>query len=130
MAKQPDNTLFQYNTNIMGNIRPIRGEELDIIHFLLEKLGLDPIDFPVSEMVDEYEGGKMGSISLGGNVNGYAGDLIQAEYVDIDDTPVVITLTQDTDGQLLDLDFWKVDFTKLLEYPTPDRLIFGKTAEE
>lgn len=72
----------------------------------------------------------MGSISLGGNVNGYAGDLIQAEYVDIDDTPVVITLTQDTDGQLLDLDFWKVDFTKLLEYPTPDRLIFGKTPEE
>jgi len=129
VAKQPDNTLFQYNTNTMGNIRPIRGEELDIIHFLLEKLGLDPIDFPVSEMVDEYEGGKMGSISLGGNVNGYAGDLIQAEYVDIDDTPVVITLTQDTDGQLLDLDFWKVDFTKLLEYPTPDRLIFGKTAE-
>lgn len=114
----------------MGNIRPIRGEELDIIHFLLEKLGLDPINFPVSEMVDEYEGGKMGSISLGGNVNGYAGDLIQAEYVDIDDTPVVITLTQDTDGQLLDLDFWKVDFTKLLEYPTPEKLIFGKPAEE
>jgi hypothetical protein len=114
----------------MSNIRPIRPEELDIIHFLLEKLNLDPIDFPVSEMVDEYEGGKMGSISLGGDVNGYAGDLIQAEYTDIDDTPVVITLTQDTNGRLLDLDFWKVDFTKLLEYPTPDKLIFGKTPDE
>lgn len=114
----------------MSKIRPIRGEELDLIYFLLEKLNLDPIDFPVSEMVDEYEDGKMGSISLGGDVNGYAGDLIQAEYVDIDDTPVVITLTQDTQGQLLDLDFWKVDFSKLLEYPTPDKLIFGKTIEE
>ena len=114
----------------MSTISPIRGEELDVIHFLLEKLNVGPFDVRENEMVDEYEGGKMGSISLGGNVNGYAGDLIQAEYVDIDDTPVVITLTQDTDGQLLDLDFWKVDFTKLLEYPTPDRLIFGKTPEE
>jgi hypothetical protein len=114
----------------MSNIRPIREEELTLIHFLLEKLNLDPIDYPVNENVDEYEGGKMGSISLGGDVNGYLGDLIQAEYVDIDDTPVVITLTQDNNGRLLDLDFWKVDFSKLLEYPVPDKLIFGKTNEE
>lgn len=114
----------------MSNLRPIRAEELDLIHFLLRKLDLDPVAYPVNAEVDEYEGGKMGSISLGGDVNGYAGDLIQVEYVDIDDTPVVITLTQDTSGHLLDLDFWKVDFSKLLEYPTPDKLIFGKTASE
>ena len=114
----------------MSNIRPIRSEELDIIHCLLEKLNLNPADFPISEHVDEYEDGKMGSISLGGDVNGYVGDLIQAEYVDVDDTPVVITLTQDNKGHLLDLDFWKVDFSKLLEYPTPDKLIFGEIASE
>lgn len=111
----------------MSNIRPIRQNEIDLVHFLLEKLNLNPADFPISEHVDEYEGGKMGSISLGGNVDGYEGDLIQVEYIDIDDVPVVITLTKDSDNHLLDLDFWKTDFSKLLEYPTPDKLIFGVT---
>ena len=72
--------------------------------------------------MEEYEGGKMGSISLGGDVEGYAGDLIQVEYTDIDGTDVVITLTKDHQNHLLDLDFWKVDFSKLLEYPTPDKV--------
>jgi hypothetical protein len=110
----------------MNNMRPIRQNEKDLIHFLLQKLGLDPADCPINEHVDEYEGGKMGSISLGGNVDAYAGDLIQVEYIDSDSTPVVITLTKDAEGNLLDLDFWKTDFSKLIEYPTPDKLIFGK----
>jgi hypothetical protein len=116
-------------TYAMNNIRPIRQNEVELIHFLLAKLNLDPASFPISEMVDEYEGGKMGSISLGGDVSGYDGDLIQVEYVDSDATPVVITLTKDTNNQLLDLDFWKTDFSKLLVYPTPDKLIFGKPQE-
>lgn len=113
----------------MSNIRPIRENETTLIHFLLVTLNLNPIDYPISEMVDEYEGGKMGSISLGGDVNGYEGDLIQAEYVDSDGTPIVITLTKDNQGHLLDLDFWKVDFSKLIDYPRPDQLIFSKQAE-
>jgi hypothetical protein len=106
-------------------MRPIRTNEKELVHFLLRRIDLDPAQFPISENVDEYEGGKMGSISLGGNVDAYAGDLIQAEYIDEDGTPVVITLTKDENGQLLDLDFWKTDFSKLLVYPTPDKLIFG-----
>ena len=114
----------------MGNIRSIRQNELDLIHFLLEKLTLNPSDFPINENVDEYENGIMGSISLGGDVNAYDGDLIQVEYVDQDEVPVVITLTKDIQNHLLDLDFWKTDFSKLLEYPTPDKIIFGKSQEE
>lgn len=109
----------------MGEKRRIKQQETDLIHFLLTQLNLNPSDYPVDELVDEYEGGKMGSISLGGNPDAYAGDLIRVEYIDTDQTPVVITLTQDDQGRLLDLDFWKVDFTKLLEYPTPDQIIFG-----
>ncbi|MCF2491833.1 DUF6984 family protein [Dyadobacter chenhuakuii] len=113
----------------MSSIRPIRQNEIDLIHFLLQTLNLDPKDFPINNDVDEYEGGKMGSISLGGNVDAYEGDLIQAEYVDSDGTPVVITLTKDTQNHLLDLDFWKVDFSKLIDYPRPDQLIFSQKAE-
>jgi hypothetical protein len=111
----------------MNEKRLIRENEKELINFLLAQLNLNPAEYPYEDYVDEYEGGKMGSISLGGDVNGYAGDLIQVEYTDIDGTPVVITLTKDHQNRLLDLDFWKVDFSKLLEYPTPDKLTIRPT---
>ena len=107
----------------MREKRPIRQNEQDLIEFLLKQLNLDPEDYPVDEYVDEYEGGKMGSISLGGDVDAYLEDLIQVEYIDSDEIAVVITLTKDEKNHLLDLDFWKIDFSKLIDYPTPDRII-------
>lgn len=108
----------------MSQTRKIRENEKDLIVFLLEKLNLNVIDYPINEDVFEYEGGKMGSISLNNNPDAYAGDLIQVEYIDIDNTPVMITLTHDTEGQLLDLDFWKTDFSKLLKYPLVEEIVF------
>ena len=102
----------------MNQTRKIRQNERDLIVFLLEKLNLNVADYPINEEVFEYEGGKMGSISLNNNPDAYAGDLIQVEYIDTDNTPVMITLTHDEEGQLLDLDFWKTDFSKLLKYPS------------
>ena len=104
--------------------RKIRQNEKAIIIFLLEKLNLNVIDYPINEDVFEYEGGKMGSISLNNNPDSYAGDLIQVEYIDTDKTPVMITLTHDDEGQLLDLDFWKIDFSQLLKYPLVKEIIF------
>ena len=108
----------------MREKRTIRQNEKDLIEFLLIRLNLNPLDFPVDDLVDDYEDGKMGSISLGGDVNAYAGDLIKVEYIDSDQTPVVITLTHDDKSQLLDLDFWKIDFSRLIDYPTPDKILF------
>lgn len=108
----------------MSNLRPIRENEKILIAFLLTQAGLSPEAYPYSEEVDEYEGGKMGSISVGGNPDTYAGDIIQAHYTDTDGTDVVITLTRDADNRLLDLDFWKVDFSRLLAYPAPAQLSF------
>jgi hypothetical protein len=94
---------------------------------LLDKLNLSITEYPINEDVEEYEGGIMGSISMGNpDVSPYDGDLIQANYIDTDGTAVVITLTKDTNNQLLDLDFWKVDFSKLIIYPTPENLTFGE----
>lgn len=107
----------------MGEKRKIRADEQELILFLLDKLGLDPENYPIREYVDEYEDGVMGSIGLGNSDAIYDGDLIQVQYIDTDTTPVVITLTKDTRNQLLDLDFWKVDFSRLLSYPTPQQLI-------
>ena len=106
----------------MSQTRKIRQNERDLIVFLLKKLNLNAADFPINENVFEYEGGKMGSISLNNNPDDYTGDLIQVEYVDTDKIPVMITLTHNTEGQLLDLDFWKTDFSKLLKYPTIEEI--------
>ena len=108
----------------MNQTRKIRQNEKDLIIFLLEKLNLNVADYPINEEVFEYEGGKMGSISLNNNPDAYAGDLIQVEYIDTDNVPVMITLTHDKEGQLLDLDFWKTDFSKLLKYPTIEEVVF------
>ena len=108
----------------MNQTRKIRQNEKDLILFLLKKLNLNVIDYPINEDVFEYEGGKMGSISLNNNPDAYAGDLIQVEYIDTDNTPVMITLTHDTERKLLDLDFWKTDFSKLIKYPALSEILW------
>jgi len=104
--------------------RKIRDNEKALITFLLESLNLDLADYPISEDVFEYEGGKMGSISLNNKPDSYVGD------IDTDGIPVVITLTEDDNGQLLDLDFWKNDMSKLLKYPSVDEVVILNGEEE
>ncbi|MDP1816692.1 MAG: hypothetical protein Q8K92_19725 [Leadbetterella sp.] len=109
----------------MNERRKIKEEEINLIVFLLNKVGLTAVEYPINELVEEYEGYVMGSIGLGNpEVCPYAEDLIQAKYIDSDGKEVAITLTMDENGQLLDLDFWKVDFSKLLVYPKPENLFF------
>ncbi|PWJ59455.1 hypothetical protein CLV98_102288 [Dyadobacter jejuensis] len=108
----------------MNSPRNIKPEEIALLHLLLDKLAIGIENHPLPQQVDPYEGDKMGSIGLQLAPQEYAGDLIQVEYIDSDQTPVVITLTQDVHGQLLDLDFWKTDMSKLLQYPRPDQIIF------
>jgi len=109
----------------MEKRRKIRENERHLIIFLLEKLELNTEQYQINEDVEEYEDGKMGSISMGNpDISPYKDDLIYAKYVDSDGTEVMITLTQCVNNQLLDLDFWKVDFSKLITYPKPEDLTF------
>src|SRR6478735_6202066 len=103
-------------------LRKIREQEIALIHFLLKEAKMDPLEFVIATEVDEYEGGVMGSIGMGPVGAEYKEDIIQVEYTDADGTEVIITLTKDTQDRLLDLDFWKVDFSKLIEYPRPEKV--------
>jgi len=110
--------------------RPIKERELKLIQFLLYKAEVKLEEFPISKTAFEYEGGKMGSINLVYKTQGeYSSDIIQAQYIDSDEVIVMITLTKDKNNQLLDLDFWKVNFEKLVTYPTPENLIFENFKE-
>jgi hypothetical protein len=109
----------------MSERRKILLEEIELLSFLLEKLNKKLSDYSEIGLVDDYEGAVMRSIGIGdADAATYESDLVQANYIDTDSVPVIITLTQDTDKQLLDLDFWKEDFTKLLRYPKPEDLVF------
>ncbi len=105
--------------------RSIRPQEVQIIECLLQYIKADITRFPISDTVFEYEGGKMGSINLVREQQGeYKGDIAVAQYIDSDGVIVMITLTVDTNFNLLDLDFWKVNFERLITYPSPQDLVF------
>lgn len=110
--------------------RPIKDAEIKIIQHLLKHIQADLNNFPISDTAFEYEGGKMGSINLVNSTPGeYKGDIAIAQYIDSDDVIVMITLTIDSNNQLLDLDFWKVNFEKLITYPKPEDLVYENFKE-
>lgn len=107
----------------MSQIRKMREEEITLAKHLLTLAEKDPEAYIFPAEVDDYEGGVMGSINFTlGDTGDYAGDIVQVEYTDEDGVRVVITLTQNSRGEILDMDFWKENFSKLLKYPTPDKV--------
>lgn len=48
--------------------------------------------------------------------------LAEAEYTDKDGVPIGIMVICDQKGDLYEMDFWKVDFSPLQQYPKPSQL--------
>ena len=100
--------------------RPLRPEETALIRALL--VGVYPAEalegaLRGSRATDMQDGG-MGSIRfLGSGPLGMA--LVEAQYLDSDGVLVSIAVNADKQGQLFELDFWKVDFSPLRRYPNP-----------
>jgi hypothetical protein len=64
--------------------------------------------------------GGMGSIRfVGSGARSFGKALVEAQYLDSDGVLVSITVNVDHQGQLFELDFWKVDFSPLIRYPKP-----------
>ena len=92
-------------------MRKLNTTELEIMTKLLELANLqtDIAELLVSPMND----GGMGSLEIGQNYDSRKFGEKIAEYIfnDIDGTPVLATLNVDTQGNLYELDIWKVDFS-------------------
>src|SRR6266542_5738556 len=74
-------------------------------------------------LVIEMQDGGMRSIRfVGGKDRRRAGSLAHAKYVDEDRVTVSIELSVDEAGKLFELDFWKVNFSPLRQYPSPEDL--------
>ena len=102
--------------------RPLRPEESALTRTLL--LGVYPTAalesvLTTSRVVDMQDGG-MGSIRfIGSEPRSFGRAIVEAKYVDSDGVLVSIAVNADNRGQLLELDFWKVDFSPLRRYPKP-----------
>jgi hypothetical protein len=102
--------------------RPLRSEESLLIRTLLLGIysdeGLDKALNP-SRVVNLQDGG-MGSIRFArSEPRSFGRTLVEAEYLDADGVLVSLTVNQDDQDQLFELDFWKVDFSPLRRYPSP-----------
>lgn len=78
-------------------------------------------------LVQDMNDGGMGSIeflpdSVKSRSSGIVSILVEAQYMDEDGVPVLITIYLDQQGRLHEVDFWKVDFSPLKRFPKPDQL--------
>lgn len=105
--------------------RLLRPEERELLRALLSgKKDFELFDDQITNglVIDMPDGG-MGSIKFVGDENRNLGSLLgEAEYVDADGMLVSIVVNADSDGQLYEVDFWKVDFSPLKQYPSIELL--------
>ena len=68
--------------------------------------------------VREMDDGRMGSLQFVGAADRRMGSTAgYAEFEDADGVPVSVALLLDQEGQLFELDIWKVDFSPLIRIP-------------
>lgn len=102
--------------------RSLRPEEVRVLAALL---GSSPTATDHSVLVEDMADGGMGSIRfarISGESRSLSKAIAKAEYVDADGVLVSIVVNIDEQGDLYELDFWKVDFSPLREYPKPEQL--------
>ena len=98
--------------------------ELELLRWMLAPTPLSqaPLD---NATVREMEDGGMGGIEFlpqADEVTRQSIPVAEASFEDDDGVPVSIVVYGDEHGRLLELDFWKADFSRLRRYPSPQIL--------
>ena len=97
--------------------RPLTPKERDLIAYIL---GLSSSSHGHFDLVEDMNDGGMGSIrflSSEDQISRTAQVIAQGEYVDEDGVVVSVVVNADQNGELFEVDFWKVDFSPLKRYP-------------
>lgn len=73
---------------------------------------------PTAE-VEEMNDGGMGSLLFVSNkkLRKFGSSIAEIQFDDVDKTPVLASIYLDEEGELFELDIWKVDFTPLKRIP-------------
>ncbi|MGN8055125.1 DUF6984 family protein [Pedobacter sp. 22163] len=100
--------------------RLLRQEEINLIRWLIRDApeGAKIKNELATVFVEEMEDGGMGSLRVVSDKERfYSRDIGQAEMLDEDGIPLIISVNIDTDGNFFELDIWKVDFSPLKKIP-------------
>jgi hypothetical protein len=111
----------------MSTARQLRNNERDLIAAMLlgKPSHAELLRGLEARAVEDMQDGGMGSIRFVDDCGAgrHLGNVIaEAEYTDDDGVVVSIALNTDTSGGFYEVDFWKVDFSPLLRYPSPSDL--------
>lgn len=104
--------------------RRLRSDEQRLLQLLLtEQQSLLPHDFDTLAVEDMKDGG-MGGIRVVGSSDPqrFGRTVAQAECLDADGVVVSISVNVDQHDRFFELDIWKVDFSPLQQYPSPDHV--------
>jgi hypothetical protein len=112
--------------------RPIRPEEAALLRGMLRDRSADWTAQIPGAIVKQMTDGAQASLQFASNLPGFrrfGRQVAEAVYTDDDGTHVKITINVDENGDLFELDVWKVNDTPLTRFPTPnDILLIGAAA--
>ncbi len=112
----------------MSQVRTLTKLESDLVTALIDAAGPKWRDLKndlSGATVSEMDDGGMGSLQFTGESGRLFGqNIIEAEFFDKDGVIVSVALYVDRNCRLFELDFWKVDFNKLISLPDVSELRF------
>jgi hypothetical protein len=113
----------------VNSLRPLSDREKAVLAALLQSNPgtLRLIDLLDDLLVAEMNDGGMGSAllvpkGLEGVSRSFGQQLVLGEFRDTDGIPVSVALNVDSQGNLFELDVWKVNFSPLLAWPDPSHI--------
>lgn len=101
-------------------VRELHSTERQLVEHMLAAARTN-FRLPATAIVESLNDG-MGSLEfVSGNSNRrFGGEIAVAEFNDADGVLVYATLLLDQHGDLFELEMWKVDFSPLQQWPTPE----------
>jgi hypothetical protein len=104
-------------------IRKPTTQEVALLDVLIKKSSV-----PISKnwkkdlLVRPMDDGGMGSLQLFPNKKNrnrvFGSQVSEHQFIDLDGVEVIVSLNVDIEGDLMELDIWKTDFSKLIQIPS------------
>ena len=111
----------------MGTVRPLRPEEAILIASMLRtrSKGNELLPLIPECLVEDMNDGNMGSLRFttpDSRTRKFGKKISEAEFADEDGILASAVINLDDQGNLFELDIWKVDFSPLRRHPKADDL--------
>lgn len=115
-----------YNKSILGSKRNLSEQETELIKKLLKSAGRNNnlVNLQSIEVQDMSDGG-MGSLYIVNNQKSpeqrtFGQRIAELQYKDVDEVPIIASLNIDKEGDLYELDVWRVDYNPVIRLLPPE----------